>query len=180
MDDELILVREVYGEIIPRQVFYGKETISILDTRITCILEDNRKFYLERVPPDIVWSLKRINGEKLNDDRERFVDILLSIPDVISVLGKYLKRIVIDNIDERTGTYSATVEFGDGSIVVKRKMVPSHAIFLAKLTNKPIYVRKELVDQQEILYNLLDEFQEDVNEYESETTWLDDEEHEEL
>ncbi len=147
--DELLLVKEVRGEIIPRQIFYGEGFISILDTRITCVLEDDREFYLERVPPDIVLSLKKMDGETINDERERFVDVLLSMPEVIGMLGKYLKRVVIDELNNETGVYSATVEFGDGEVIIKRKMVPSHAIFLARLTNKPIYVRKELVDRQE-------------------------------
>ncbi len=163
MDDDLLLVREVYGEIIRRELYHGSGSFAILDTRITCVLEDNRNFYLERVPPEIIFSLKRINGEELQDDRERFVDILLSIPEVIEILGKYLKRIIIDEFDDNTGVYSATVEFGDDKIIFRRKMVPSHAIFLAKLTNKPIYVKKQLVDQQEALYKFIEEL--DLEDY---------------
>lgn len=156
MSDELILVKEVRGEIIPREIVYKRASLSIVDTRITCILEDSRIFRLERVPPDIVISLKRLNGEDLGDNRERLVDILLSMPEVLNNISKHLKRVVIDSIDMRSGIYIAIVEFSDGDIVIKRRMVPSHAIFLAKLVNKPIYVRKDLVDQQEIWYNYLE------------------------
>ncbi|OYT40038.1 MAG: hypothetical protein B6U89_03120 [Desulfurococcales archaeon ex4484_58] len=152
--DDLIRVVEVRGEIISKPIMYGEGYISVVDTRITCVLEDNRLFFLERVPPDIVISLRRLDGEDINDERERFVDILLSMPDAIEAIGKYLKRVVIDNLDEDSGIYSATVEFVDDGITVKRKMVPSHAIFLARLTNKPIYVKRKLVDQQEMYYSL--------------------------
>jgi bifunctional DNase/RNase len=154
--NEEVLVKEVHGEFIRREIIDGETEFAILDTRITCVLEDNRVFYLERVPPEIIFSLKKLEGEDLNDDRERFVDIIASMPEVVEIIGRYLKRVVIDEFDETRGVYSATVEFADGDIVLKRKMVPSHAIFLARLTNKPIYIRKKLVDQQEELLKLLE------------------------
>ncbi|MET1160707.1 MAG: bifunctional nuclease domain-containing protein [Thermoprotei archaeon] len=153
MTHRLLLVKEVRGEIIQRELVYNDRPLSIVDTRITCILEDNRVFRLERVPPDIVLALKKLDGEDLGDDRERLVDILISMPDVIDTLGKHLMRVVIDGLDMKTGVYTAIAEFSDGNIVIKRKMVPSHAIFLARLTNKPIYVREDLVTQQERWYN---------------------------
>jgi len=171
-DDELVYVREVRGEIIPRQIFYDEGFVSIIDSRIICVLEDYREFYLERVPPDIIISLRRIDGEPIDDDRERFIDILMSMPEVIDLLSKSLKRVVIDHLDEKTGVYSATAEFGDGDIVVKRKMIPSHAIFLARLANKPIYVKKKLVEQQESVYR--DLFVDETNPHEDEED-LDDE-----
>lgn len=167
----MLLVKKVYGEIIRRELYYSGTRFSVLDTRITCVLEDNRSFYLERVPPEIIFSLNRIEGKELEDDRERFVDILLSIPEIIDILGRYLKRVVIDKFDEKTGVYSATVEFADGNITLRRKMVPSHAIFLARLTKKPIYVKKELVEYQESIYKLIEDieeielFDEDIEDY---------------
>jgi len=158
LDDEILLVKKVEAEVIQRRIRNGKyNDIVLVDTRIKCILEDNRVFYLEKVPPEIVYSLKRIDGIDLGDDRERFIDVLLSIPEVIEIIAKHLKSVVIDEFDEETGVYSASVEFGDGNIVIVRKMIPSHAIFLAKLTGKPIYVKKKLVDQQETIYDLLRE-----------------------
>ncbi len=159
MSDELIRVLEVFGDISYDNLFI---------TRIICRLEDDRYFILERVPFDIVLALKRINGEEIDDDRERLVDILLSMPQVRELLGKSLKRVIIDSIDYRTGVYRAIAEFSDGELVIKRKMVPSHAIFLAVLTGRPIYVRKELVDEQEDILNATNiGFSEgDIEEYE--------------
>lgn len=36
-------------------------------------------------------------------------------------------------------------------------MVPSHAIYLAILAGKPIYVSEQLVDEQERLYRIFEE-----------------------
>ncbi|ADI32744.1 bifunctional nuclease family protein [Staphylothermus hellenicus] len=140
MEEDLIRVVDVSGEIVFDRLFIP---------RIVCLLEDGRFFILERVPFDIVVSLKKLDGEEMGDERERLVDVLSSMPDILDILGKHLKRVVINEIDSKTGVYSAIAEFSDGNMAIKRKMVPSHAIFLAKLTNKPIYVKKELVDQQE-------------------------------
>ncbi|MCD6196426.1 MAG: bifunctional nuclease family protein [Staphylothermus sp.] len=138
--DELLLVEEVVAEIIPGEFIY---------TRIRFKLEDGRYFYLYNIPFDIAIALKKMNGEEIEDDRERLMDILMSMPDVLEILGRHLKRVIINDIDYKTGAYSAIAEFSDGNMYVRRKMVPSHAVFLAKLVNKPIYVRSELVDQQE-------------------------------
>ncbi|ABN69909.1 hypothetical protein Smar_0808 [Staphylothermus marinus F1] len=140
MEEDLIRVIDVSGEIVFDRLFIP---------RIVCLLEDGRFFILERVPFDIVVSLKKLDGEEIDDERERLVDVLSSMPDILDILGKHLRRVVINEIDPKTGVYSAIAEFSDGNMAIKRRMVPSHAIFLAKLTNKPIYVKKELVDQQE-------------------------------
>ena len=173
-NEDLIRVLEVYGEI-------GYDNLFI--TRIICRLEDGREFILERVPFDIVLALKRINGETIDDDRERIVDILLSMPEVRRILGENLEKIVIDHLDHNTGVYSATAIFNDHGLIVKRKMVPSHAIFLAVLTNKPIYVKKKLVDEQEELMNNQFKYvefseEDEYSDFESEDYTLDFDEYE--
>jgi len=166
LSEDLVLVKAVYGEVIKRDLMYNGAVITVLDTRITCILENDKYFYLERVPPEIVYSLKRLNGEDLQDDRERLIDILLSMPEVIDSLGKHLKRVIINEFDEETGVYSAIAEFEDNGVKFKRKMVPSHAILLARLTNRPIFVKRQLIEQQEAMYKLLgEEGFSDINEY---------------
>lgn len=124
-------------------------------TLITCRLEDGREFKLYSVPIDIVEIIRKIKGyntymeEEFNDDRETLYDIILTTPNAIDALGKHLKRVIIDSINPETYTYSAIAEFGEDKMIIRRKMIPSHAILLALITNKPIYVRKILVDQQE-------------------------------
>jgi len=155
--DEYIRVEDVIPELQLGRLF---------TTRIICRLEDGRYFFLERVPFDIVISLKKLRGEEVEDDRERLVDILVSMPEVLDLLGRHLRRVIINELDPETEVYSAVVEFTDGEMTLRRKMVPSHAIFLAILTNKPIYVRKTLVDQQEELMKLDLEDISDEDEYE--------------
>ncbi len=150
-EDELVRVVDVYGVIRTEAFFYS--------TRIVCVMEDGRYFYLERVPFDIIIALKKLRGEEIEDDRERLVDILVSMPEVVELMGKHLKRVIINELNMDTAVYSAIAEFSDGNMVIRRKMVPSHAIFLAVLTSKPIYVRRQLIDEQEemAMNDLLDE-----------------------
>ncbi len=124
-------------------------------TLIICRLEDGREFKLYSVPIEIVEMIRKIKGyetyseTELKDDRETLYDILISTPGALEELGKHLRRVVIDSINPETYTYSASAEFGDGNTVIRRKMIPSHAILMAMITHKPIFVRKILVDQQE-------------------------------
>ncbi len=147
---QYLLVRRVRDEISGIEV---KELdVYMPIPRLACELEDGRVFYLERVPYDIVLFIKKQNGEAIDDDRERFSDLLASMPEVLEALGRHVKRVLIEEFDEARGVYSAYVEFNDGNVTLRRKMVPSHAIFLALLVGKPIYVRRELVDAQESFY----------------------------
>lgn len=116
---------------------------------IVCRLEDGRDFNLFSVPQDIVITIRKIKGFHIEDDRETIYDILLSSPKSIETFKKHLKKVVIDSMNPLTYTYSAVAEFGTNGAVIRRRMVPSHAILLALLSNKPIYVKKELVDEQE-------------------------------
>ncbi|WP_440058993.1 bifunctional nuclease family protein [Thermogladius sp. 4427co] len=147
---EYLLVKNVLGEV-EETVIEGLNVVFPVP-RIVCELEDGRKFYLERVPYDIILFINKINGRDVEDDRERFGDILMSMPEVLENLGKHIKRVTIEEFDEKRGVYSAYLEFNDGNITIRRKMVPSHAIFLALLVGKPIYVKKELVDEQQNYY----------------------------
>ncbi|MGC9181541.1 bifunctional nuclease family protein [Thermogladius sp.] len=145
-----LLVKRVRDEI-------GEVKVEGLDLympvpRLVCELEDGRSFYLERVPYDVIIFVKKINGGVIDDDRERLGDLLISMPEVLEALGKHVKRVLIEEFDETRGVYSAYVEFNDGELTIKRKMVPSHAILLALLVSKPVYVKKELVDAQEALF----------------------------
>ncbi|MEZ0394669.1 MAG: bifunctional nuclease domain-containing protein [Desulfurococcaceae archaeon] len=119
--------------------------------RIVCKLEDGRLFFLDRVPEDVVLFLLKLRGEQIGDDRERLGDVLMSMPEVVEALGRHLKRVVINEFNEERGFYAAEAEFEDGGITVARKMVPSHAIMLALIANRPIYVDEELVEGQEQL-----------------------------
>lgn len=160
-DDELLRVYDVDASISFTQTIVDGVVYPIPSkTLISCRLEDGRVFRLYSVPIDIVLVVKKLKGSDLEleymlkDDRETIFDVIVSIPKAIEEVGKHLKRVVIDSINPETYTYAATAEFGQENTVIRRKMIPSHAILLALLTHKPIYVRKILVDQQQ-------EFEED-------------------
>lgn len=146
--DEKLLVKNIYGEVLPHRIKYRNTSISVMSAKITCILENDLTFELYNVHPDVVFALRKYEAGEIYDDRETIIDVLIEIPNVRRALNRYLKRIVIDEYDESKGAYSASVEFGNDSFVIKKKMVPSHAILLARILDKPIYVKKDLVEHQ--------------------------------
>ncbi len=120
-------------------------------------LEDGREFTLYNVPFEIVEALNKIERQKdepsLPGIRETVFDILIDMRNFFKELEKRLEYVVIDEIDYNTYLYTAKASFNLGGIYMMRRMVPSHAIFLARLFNKPIYVSKRLVDEQESFEN---------------------------
>ena len=145
-EDELIRVDEVDAFIS----IVGERPIHFIPV-IVCRLEDGRDFNLFSVPQDIVVAIRKLKGYSIDDERETIFDIFLSVPSSLENIRKHLRRVIIDSINPLTYTYSATVEFGSNEATIRRKMIPSHAILLALLTRKPIYVKKILVDEQERL-----------------------------
>lgn len=120
-------------------------------------LEDGREFTLYNVPFEIVEALNKIERQKdepsLPGMRETVFDVLIDMRNFFEELGKRLEYVVIDEIDYNTYLYTAKASFNLGGIYMMRRMVPSHAIFLARLFDKPIYVSKRLVDEQESFEN---------------------------
>jgi bifunctional DNase/RNase len=119
---------------------------------IVLTLEDGRSFTLYGVPYEIVVAINKLqNPEQYGsiNARESVFEILLHFRDELKRVGSRLIRVVVDELDYTTGLYSAKAEFDLGGIVLRKKMIPSHAIYLALLFDKPIYVVKRLVDEQE-------------------------------
>ena len=117
---------------------------------LACHLEDGRSFYLYYVPVEIVIAINNMMGGGYVVDRESLYDILMLFRDeIVNVMRKRIERVIVDEINPETLLYSATVEIRADGVLIKRKMVPSHAIYLALLAGKDIYVDKKLVDQQE-------------------------------
>ncbi len=142
--DILLKVKQVDAMITPRPPHIPVIVLEI---------EDGRTFTLYGVPYEIVLAINRIRqpgAEFIGERRESLYDILLQFREQVEgSIGKLLSRVIIDKLDYSTGLYSATAEFMLGGIVMRREMIPSHAIFMAMLFDKPIYVRKKLVDEQE-------------------------------
>ncbi len=118
-------------------------------------LEDGRDFTLYYVPYEIVFAINKMQSDnydsqpRLPGGRESIFEVLLDLSHGLDKLREALVRVVIDEFNYDTALYTATAEFDLGGIVMKRKMIPSHAIYLALLLGKPIYVLSKLVDEQE-------------------------------
>jgi len=119
---------------------------------ISCHLEDGRQFNLYYVPYEIVIAINRIQGEDYEVDRESLFDVLPMIAgELKDALKSRVRAVYIDGLNRKTMLYSATMEIKVNGAIIKRKMIPSHAIYLALLTNSEVYVAEELVKHQEEL-----------------------------
>jgi len=119
---------------------------------ISCYLEDGRQFNLYYVPYEVVIAINRIQGENYDIDRESLFDILPMIAgEFKDALKARIKAVYIDGLNKRTMLYSATMEIKVNGAIIRRKMIPSHAIYLALLANTEVYVADELVRHQEKL-----------------------------
>ncbi|MEM4046623.1 MAG: DUF151 domain-containing protein [Metallosphaera sp.] len=120
---------------------------------IVCYLEDGREFNLFYVPPDIVNAINKLLKNESNEfnnlselaRRETVYDIISFIPEVTEELEKRITQVTVDDILD--DIYLATVELNFGGLIIQKRMIPSHAIYLALLTKKPIKVKRELVDK---------------------------------
>ncbi len=114
-------------------------------------LEGGYDLTLSNVPFEIVEAINRIKGIDssiegvVGDDRESIYDLMAQHEDLINIISSDLSYVVVDELNPHTQLYNAKAVFSNGATRIERKMIPSHAIFLAFLTNKPIYVKKELV-----------------------------------
>lgn len=123
---------------------------------ITCHLEDGRQFNLYYVPYEIVAAINRMQGGGYDVDRESVFDILPTLKEeLLEVLGKRVVKVLIDGIDYETMLYSATLELKVDGLTLKKKMIPSHAVFLALISEKPIYVKEDLIKYQEYMESKL-------------------------
>ena len=153
--DVHLLVEDVY----PRESEHGW----FLEFR----LEDGRIFRLYAIPPEVASAVNKIKEGRSFDvyaKRESVFDALVDLKDLIKDLLESLERVIINEYNVFTGLYTATIEFNLGGIILRKKMIPSHAIYLALLANKPIYVSKRLVDEQEKLYQRMLEMMEEMME----------------
>jgi len=117
-------------------------------TVLQCTLEDGRLFNLYLVPIEIVLAMSKIKGHGVENNRETLFE-LLTVFGELGVLRERIEKVVVDEVSEETHLYTAKVYIkGSGFTFIKR-MIPSHAIFLAYLVGSPVYISKDLVDRQE-------------------------------
>lgn len=145
--DVLLEVKSVTAMILP-----STPSVPV----IVMELEDGREFTLYNVPIDIVEALTKM--ESAGDEptmpgpRETIYDVMIAMKEFLKELGERLEYVVVDYLDPQTYLYTAKAAFNLGGIYMFRRMVPSHAVFLATLFGKPIYVSKKLVDEQEAMH----------------------------
>jgi bifunctional DNase/RNase len=131
--------------------FYPINSIPV----IVCYLEDGRQFYLFQVPPEIVISINRLQGikgyEELSEamKRDSIYEILENLSEIKEIISKRIEKVIVNDMIKEYGVYVAVVELKFNGIVIERRMIPSHAIYLALLGDRPIYIKKTLVDEQE-------------------------------
>jgi len=139
--NKLIKIVDIYPYITPSPV-----QVPVLQ----CELEDGRIFTLYYIPMDVMMGIMRLRGEEeFINDRETFFEIIQLFKEDLRSLRDKIEMIVIDELNKETNLYTARIYIrGDGYKIVK-KMVPSHALFLAYLLGVPAYVKSELIDEQE-------------------------------
>jgi len=140
-DSRMIKVKRVEAFVMPTPPYVPV---------ITCHLEDGRQFHLYYVPLEVVIAINKLQGEAYDVERESIFDLLPTLEkELLNVLSKRIGSVYIDEIDFDTMLYSATVEILADGVKIKRKMIPSHAVFLALMLGMNIYVKGELIKYQE-------------------------------
>jgi len=118
---------------------------------LNCITEEGDSIVLYNAPLEITKAIARILREELplggeEDYRDSIFDVLIMVQPKLTQLEESISRVVIDGFNRRLGTYSASIYMEIDGISLKRTVIPSHAIFIALLFNKPIYVTEKVVE----------------------------------
>jgi len=146
-DDTLIKVRDVYvSHRLVRDMYTGLSGYLI---ELNLALEDGRVFTMVNIPSDVAEAIKVFNGTATAPRRQSLFTFLLSNEVFKEAISRGLKHVMIDELDPVTGLYTASVKFEEGGVNITIKMIPSHAVYLAIVSGKAIYVKKTFVDQQE-------------------------------
>ncbi len=117
---------------------------------LTCYLENGDNFVLYNVPPEIARAIAKLRSDDVYMDysldiRETIYELLIMLSPKLRSIAKHLAMVVIDGFDSRTMTFKASLFLEIDGIRLRKVMIPSHAIFLALLFNKPIYVTDDVV-----------------------------------
>ncbi len=117
---------------------------------LNCYLENGDNFILYNVPPEITRAIAKLRSEDTyfeyrSDNRETIFELLIMLSPRLRSIGRHLGTVIIDGFDEKTMTYRASLFLEVDGVRIKKTMIPSHAIFLALLFNKPIYVTDDVV-----------------------------------
>ncbi|MGC9106340.1 MAG: bifunctional nuclease family protein [Thermoprotei archaeon] len=116
-------------------------------------LEDGREFTMVNVEPLVVQALNKRQstglrgGFILEDERLSIFDALTLSENVIKALKESVDSVVVADLNRRHGTYIAYLRLRVGDAVIEKPMIPSHAIYLAIIAGKPIYVNENLIEE---------------------------------
>ena len=135
---------------------------------LSLALEDGRLFSLVNIPADVAEAIKTYNDGEVPPRRQSIFSFLMNHEEFKELIGKTLKRIVIDELDTNNGLYTASVEFESEGLNLTIKMIPSHAVYLGIISGKPIYVTKKLADMEDQNQDSADHDDEDDDEGENE------------
>ncbi|MCE4606928.1 MAG: DUF151 domain-containing protein [Desulfurococcales archaeon] len=118
---------------------------------INLFLENGKTFTMYYVPLEIVSALNQVVNDNFTGEyvvkRESLFDLLPQLEFFKDNAQRTVKRVLIDSLDESSGLYTATIELTFDTVTIQKKMIPSHAIFLARIADKPVYVHKSLVEE---------------------------------
>jgi len=140
----------VLAEIKVVKVEIRLPTYPSLPPALTLQLENGKVFPMFSIPVNTIVAIGNIiYGKRIvEDERKNFGEILAEIPLIREYLGKIVKKVVIDRIDNSDRFYAtATLALNGNEKSVT--MVPSSAILLALLANAEIYVDEMLLGLME-------------------------------
>ena len=143
-DEELIRVTSVEPFYRVIEDTQSHTMASVVGLSLT--LEDGGEFTLINIPYDVAEAIKIYIDGSVPPRRQSIYTFLASHEDFKDMMRRTLKRVIIDEVDMNTGLYTATVEFEGSGVGLSIKMIPSQAVYLALITDKPIYVTRKLVE----------------------------------
>jgi len=140
--DQLYKVVDIETVYIKQKSIYG---VVAYPLGLRLYLENGKRFEMYHVPVDVIEALEMIKRGDPPPRRQSLFTFLVYNEPFREAISQYLEKVVIDEFDEKTGLYTATVHFHSDGLRLTINMIPSHAIFLAKIADKPIYVAERLV-----------------------------------
>lgn len=122
-------------------------------------LEDGREFEMAGVEPYVLLALNKLYGqdeyeELFRDRRASLFDLLMSIDDFKKVLKDHVESVTISDLNKEYGTYIAYIRLRFNDVIIEKPMIPSHAIYLAILAEKPVYVNEKLLNENQNNQNI--------------------------
>lgn len=112
------------------------------------ILDNGEELELYNVPYEIarfVMNDFTFVEKDSNKERNDIFSFIATHEDIVNLLKDDIEKVVIDDFDEKNMVYSATIYFSRGGTKIQRKFIPSHAIFLAIIANKEIFVSEKVL-----------------------------------